>query len=238
MNKHKHLIILVLLFITSLFTLCSCDSNSDNCVHDWSVPTCLEPKTCTICGATEGRSLGHSWIEATYTTPKTCSLCGTTEGSALNTNMYEEIIYNFLEIDDELSRGWFDKNAQAFVKFIKGKNVPSDASVSDLLEIYKSFDDNIKNTNYCIRDFFTVINYNQPTNAGVYNFFEAINQLESTKFNNKDVVTINQNGTITGFDFGLAGGDAAIANALGISEELVDVMLYAAINAGFDVNFG
>ena len=50
--------------------------------HTWSEATCTEPKTCTVCGATEGAPYGHSWTAATCTAPKTCTVCGATEGSA------------------------------------------------------------------------------------------------------------------------------------------------------------
>lgn len=51
--------------------------------HDWKEATCLEPKTCTKCGETEGEALGHKWVEADCTTPKTCSVCNRTEGEPL-----------------------------------------------------------------------------------------------------------------------------------------------------------
>lgn len=51
--------------------------------HVWQEATCTEPKTCTICGATEGEALGHTWQEATCTESKTCTVCGATEGEAL-----------------------------------------------------------------------------------------------------------------------------------------------------------
>lgn len=51
--------------------------------HSWKDATCTKPKTCNVCGETEGEALGHTWVEATCTTPKTCSVCGTTEGEAL-----------------------------------------------------------------------------------------------------------------------------------------------------------
>ena len=52
----------------------------DEQAHDWKEATCTEPRTCTICGATEGEPSGHSWKEATCTEPKTCTVCGATEG--------------------------------------------------------------------------------------------------------------------------------------------------------------
>ena len=54
------------------------------CTHNWVEATCTEPKTCSICGKTDGDALGHSYQEAVtaptcteegYTT-HTCSRCG------------------------------------------------------------------------------------------------------------------------------------------------------------------
>ena len=50
--------------------------------HSWKNATCTDPKTCSVCGATDGRAKGHSWKNATCTDPKTCSVCGVTDGSA------------------------------------------------------------------------------------------------------------------------------------------------------------
>ena len=51
--------------------------------HTWKGATCTEPKTCEVCGETEGEALGHEWQDATCTEPKTCIACGETEGEAL-----------------------------------------------------------------------------------------------------------------------------------------------------------
>ena len=47
-------------------------------VHDcvYSDATCTAPKTCTICGATDGDALGHSYDEGKETTPATCTTTG------------------------------------------------------------------------------------------------------------------------------------------------------------------
>lgn len=52
-------------------------------VHIWKDATCEEPKTCSICGKTEGKALGHKWQDPTCEEAKTCKNCGETEGSAL-----------------------------------------------------------------------------------------------------------------------------------------------------------
>ena len=53
--------------------------------HTWIDATCTEPKTCSVCGATEGEALGHDWLENTpnYQQPKTCSRCNETDGDPL-----------------------------------------------------------------------------------------------------------------------------------------------------------
>ena len=51
--------------------------------HTWTDATCTAPKTCSVCGETEGEALGHTWVDADCDTPKTCSVCSATEGEAL-----------------------------------------------------------------------------------------------------------------------------------------------------------
>ena len=62
------------------------------CRHDWAEATCTEPKTCRLCGETDGEALGHNWQEATCTAPVTCSGCGTTEGVALGHNYAASVV--------------------------------------------------------------------------------------------------------------------------------------------------
>ena len=67
----------------------ACDVTCNECgeertvTHDFADADCDTPKTCTVCGKTEGSALGHEW-----TTPdvdlcevqSTCSRCGATDG--------------------------------------------------------------------------------------------------------------------------------------------------------------
>lgn len=41
------------------------------CYHTWNAATCTRPRTCSICGKTEGESKGHTWSNATCTKPQT-----------------------------------------------------------------------------------------------------------------------------------------------------------------------
>ena len=50
------------------------------CEHSWKDATCTVAKKCTLCGETEGESLGHEWQEVTCEAPQKCSRCGATSG--------------------------------------------------------------------------------------------------------------------------------------------------------------
>lgn len=78
----KKAILFPALIIAALLAGCGCK-------HEWADATCTEPKTCELCGETEGEPLGHEWEEATCTEPKTCRNCGETEGKALG-HSYED----------------------------------------------------------------------------------------------------------------------------------------------------
>ena len=158
------------------------------------------------------------------------------EESGQERDMYENILEGFENIDDEISRGWLDDGTIEFLELLTGRTDLATLSAKQLKEVYKGLDTNIKNTTHSIRDFFTVDEDGNSTSRGVYNFLDAIGQLEEEEFGGKDIVKRNKDGKVIGFDIELADGEKAIADALGISEELVQIMLRAADDAGFVVN--
>ena len=90
----KKVVLLILVSILLLLAFTSCakikaifgkgdsDGNGGNqnqvCEHNWSEATCQAPKTCTICGETDGVPSNHKTVPATCTTPQMCSVCGYT----------------------------------------------------------------------------------------------------------------------------------------------------------------
>lgn len=79
----KKLFIYFVCFLSFALTACS---NPCKEGHTWVNATCESPKSCSVCGTTEGDPLGHTWVSATCTTPKTCSVCGDTLGSTASHN--------------------------------------------------------------------------------------------------------------------------------------------------------
>lgn len=66
-----------------LFLVCLCILSGCGCKHEWADATCTAPKTCTLCGKTDGEPLTHTLADATCSAPRTCTLCGKTDGEAL-----------------------------------------------------------------------------------------------------------------------------------------------------------
>lgn len=74
----KKISLSALITVFSLLILSGCCKE-----HQWMDATCDAPRTCSVCGKTDGEKLEHVWDEATCAAPKTCALCGITEGDAL-----------------------------------------------------------------------------------------------------------------------------------------------------------
>lgn len=74
----KKKMLLCVLAMVLILLLAGC-----GCKHEWYAATCAAPKTCSLCGETEGEPLPHTWQDATCTAAKTCTVCKATEGEAL-----------------------------------------------------------------------------------------------------------------------------------------------------------
>lgn len=86
----KNRLLSVALVLLVLVNLTACGSNPDggndpaaSCDHQWIEATCIEPKTCSKCGTTEGDPLGHDFAPATVDSPKKCKICGFEEGEKI-----------------------------------------------------------------------------------------------------------------------------------------------------------
>lgn len=150
------------------------------------------------------------------------------ESAGSDRDMYESVISGFDSVKEELDRGWLDDGSKAFIDmFVPDGTVLS--SIDDYKAKWDSLDEKIKGTSYSVRDFFTKNEEGASTNDGVYNFLDAVDQL------GKGNIKRDESGEIVSFDFGV-NGDKAIADAMGISEEMVQIIERASEDAGFTIN--
>lgn len=164
------------------------------------------------------------------------------ESAGQERDMYENIIEGFENVGDEISRGWYDDGTIKFLELITGQTDLASKSASELKEIWNSLDDTIKGTSYSVKDFFTTDDEGNSTSTGAYNFLRAVEELgkngglKALKGKNiDDLIVRNDKGNIVEFDFSVVGGDKAVADALGISEEMVQIIQRTLDDAGFVV---
>ena len=146
-------------------------------------------------------------------------------------DMYEGVISGREEMDEEMARGWVDEGTRAYLEMLSGQDL-STAGYDKILEVYKKLNEVVNSSGYNVYDFFTQDEDGNSTTDGIFNFFDAVKVAQEEVGENW--VKINEDGQYI-FDFG-EGGDKAVAEALGISEELVQIILRAAQDAGFEVN--
>ena len=146
-------------------------------------------------------------------------------------DMYEQILAGRKEMDEEMSRGWIDEGTRAYIELLSGKDL-SAATYDEILDAYMKLSNAVNSSGYNVYDFFTQNEDGDATTDGIFNFLDAVKVAQEEV--GKTWVKIGKDGSYI-FDFGKA-GDKAVADALGISEELVQIILRAAEDAGFEVN--
>ena len=86
----KALIVTVFLVLFGLaLSGCTNDLETYFCRHDWEKSTCLAPRTCKLCGLTEGKVRSHEWGNTDCSDVRGCVVCGTTEGLEI-THQWQE----------------------------------------------------------------------------------------------------------------------------------------------------
>lgn len=157
------------------------------------------------------------------------------ESTGNDRDMYSSVHSAMESIKEELDLGWVDDGTREYFDLIWGDNWSgAGKNVSDYRAQWNTLDDTIEGTTYSLQDFFKTDEDGNLTSKGIYNFFDAVKQKQ--KELGKNWVQTDKNGNIVSFDFGVD-GTKAVADALGISEELVDIFLRASQDCGFVVNF-
>lgn len=155
-----------------------------------------------------------------------------TESAGNDRDMYESIGSAFEGIQDEINRGWWDDGTREYLELMTGRDL-STANIDEMRDAYAQLDKQIGQTGYSIRDFFTQTEDGTFDTNGIYNFLEAAESFEQQL--GYDFVKRNESGEIAGFEFSVD-GKKALADAMGISEELIDIIARASEDAGFVVN--
>ena len=83
-------ITVVLILCGVLLAGCTNDIETYFCQHDWQRSTCLTPRTCKLCGLTEGKVRSHEWGNTDCSDPQGCVVCGTTEGMEITHQWRED----------------------------------------------------------------------------------------------------------------------------------------------------
>jgi TP901 family phage tail tape measure protein len=158
------------------------------------------------------------------------------ESAGNDRDMYQNVYSAQEGIKKELDNGWIDDGTEEYFKLIWGKDRWNGAgkSVQDYRDQWAQLDSTIQGTSYSISDFFTVNQDGELTSEGIFNFFDAVGQKQ--KELGKDWIQYDENGDMKSFNFGID-GDKAVADAMGVSEELVQIFMRASQDAGFVVDF-
>jgi TP901 family phage tail tape measure protein len=158
------------------------------------------------------------------------------ENAGNNRDMYQNIYSAQENIKKELDNGWIDDGTKEYFQLIWGEDKWDGAgkSVEDYRNKWATLDDTIEGTSYSINDFFKTNEDGELTSEGIFNFFDAVGQKQ--KELGEDWIQYDENGNMKSFNFGVD-GDKAVADAMGISEELVQIFMRASQDCGFVVNF-
>ena len=156
------------------------------------------------------------------------------ESAGNDRDMYQNVYSAMEGVKTELDNGWIDAGTQEYFELIWGDNWDkAGKGIQDYRDKWASLGNTIEGTSYSINDFFKVNEDGELTSEGIWNFFDAVDEAEDKI--GKDVIKKDADGNIVSFDFGVD-GDKAVADALGISEEMVQIFIRAARDMGFVID--
>ena len=140
---------------------------------------------------------------------------------------YKNIGEGYTTIGDLIEHGWVnDSEVNEYLNLL----LAADARTKDNIADFERLSQTIEGTHFSIMDFFQYDENNNLVSDGLFNFLDAVREKLGDDF-----VQIREDGAYA-FDFT---GDKIkqVAEALGMSEEAVQLLERAMIDAGFDVIF-
>jgi len=83
--KRKKICVLFIAVILISVLISGC-----GCKHQWQDASCYAPRTCSLCGETEGKPRAHKWGNTACHEPEGCVYCGTLDGIELSHEWQED----------------------------------------------------------------------------------------------------------------------------------------------------
>lgn len=172
------------------------------------------------------------------------------QSSANENAKYENIQTGYDTAKDLIKRGWGGQDdVRAYVNMFTQEDMMT-APVDEVIAKFNELNKIIPNTSYSMKDFFTVDENGKSTSTGVFNFLDVVkDKFKATaktmedyeNFSDEEInaiadklVTITDDGRYS-FDFDILGGDQKVADMLGVDISLLQAIIQAAQDAGFEV---
>lgn len=172
------------------------------------------------------------------------------QSSANENAKYENIQTGYDTAKDLIERGWGGQDdVRAYVNMFTKEDMMT-APVDEVIAKFNELDDKIANTGYSMKDFFTVDENGKSTSTGIFNFLDVVKakfkETAQTSEDYKDftteeinaiadqLVTVTDDGRYS-FDFDVLGGDQKVADMLGVDISLLQAIVQAAQDAGFEI---
>ena len=172
------------------------------------------------------------------------------QSSANENAKYENIQTGYDTAKDLIERGWGGQDdVRAYVNMFTKEDMMT-APVDEVIAKFNELDDKIANTGYSMKDFFTVDENGKSTSTGIFNFLDVVKakfkETTQTSEDYKDftteeinaiadqLVTVTDDGRYS-FDFDVLGGDQKVADMLGVDISLLQAIVQAAQDAGFEI---
>ena len=172
------------------------------------------------------------------------------QSSANENAKYENIQTGYDTAKDLIERGWGGQDdVRAYVNMFTQEDMMT-APVDEVIAKFNELNKIIPNTSYSMKDFFTVDENGKSTSTGVFNFLDVVkDKFKATaktmedyeNFSDEEInaiadklVTITDDGRYS-FDFDILGGDQKVADMLGVDISLLQAIIQAAQDAGFEV---
>lgn len=153
------------------------------------------------------------------------------QDSPQNYEGYQAVATSREDVEDEISRGFISNATKEYIDLLSGEDLVG-GTIDDYAEAWENLDKKVGSTSYSIHDFFTVNDDGDITATGIDRFFKGLQQ----DFKGS-VAEFNDKSGKWEYDFSQENLQK-IQDEWGMGIEAIELMLEAAVDAGYDVDWG